>query len=96
MYAIRSYYGLRPTDAAEKTPAGSRSVARGKIEAKVEGDSAAGPKDVVRISKGEPPSAGAGKGRPSSAAELIRALEEEVVAREKALAEANDRSYNFV
>ncbi len=84
-------YLKRLADAAEKTPAGSRSVARGKIEAKVEGDSAAGPKDVVRISKGEPPSAGAGKGTPSSAAERIRALEEEVVAREKALAEANDR-----
>lgn len=84
-------YLQRLADAADKTPAGSRSAARGKIMAKVEEDSATGSKDVVRISKGEPPAAGDGKATPRSTAERVRALEEEVVAREKALAEANDR-----
>jgi len=84
-------YLQRLADAADKTPAGSRSAARGKIVAKVEEDSAAGSKDVVRISKGEPPAAGDGKATARSTAERVRALEEEVVAREKALAEANDR-----
>lgn len=84
-------YLQRLADAAGKTPAGSQSAARGKIVAKVEEDTAAGSKDVVRISKGEPPAAGDGKATPRSQAERIRALEEEVVAREKALAEANDR-----
>jgi pilus assembly protein FimV len=84
-------YLQRLADAADKTPAGGRSAARGKIVAKVEEDSAAGSKDVVRISKGEPPAVGDGKATPRNQAERIRSLEEEVVAREKALAEANDR-----
>jgi pilus assembly protein FimV len=49
------------------------------------------PKDVVKLSKGEPAGAAAGKGKPRSNAERIRMLEEEVVSREKALAEANSR-----
>lgn len=82
-------YRQRLADAAGETPASSRSAASGKIVAKVEESPGEGPKEVVKISKGEPPAAGADK--PASTAERIRALEEEVVAREKALAEANER-----
>jgi pilus assembly protein FimV len=84
-------YRQRLADAAGKTPASSQSVTRGKIVAKVEDDTSAGSKEVVKISKGEPPAAGAGKAKPRSNVERIRSLEEEVVAREKALAEANER-----
>jgi len=84
-------YEQRVAAAAGMTPAGGQSAARGTIVAKVEEKSAGGAKDVVRISKGEPSGAGAGTAKPASATERIRALEEEVVAREKALAEANDR-----
>jgi len=87
-------YRQRLADAAGKSPeSGAQGgVARGKIVAKVEEPGGEGPKEVVRISKGEPPAAGAGKGKAAaSPAERIRALEEEVVAREKALTEANER-----
>lgn len=84
-------YRQRVAAAAGKAPAGERGTARGTIVAKVEDDSAGGPKDVVRISKGEPVQAGAGEAKPPSTSERIRALEEEVVARDKALAEANER-----
>lgn len=84
-------YRQRLADAAGKAPASSASAARGKIAAKVEEATSDAPKEVVKISKGEPPAAGAGKAESRSTAERIRALEEEVVAREKALAEANER-----
>lgn len=84
-------YSQRVAAAAGETKADSENVARGKIVAKVEDSSESGPKDVVRISKGEPPATGVGKAPARSAAERVRALEEEVVAREKALAEANER-----
>ena len=49
-------------------------------------------RDVVRLSKGEPPAPGAtGESKEASAKARIRTLEEEIVAREKALKEANDR-----
>jgi pilus assembly protein FimV len=75
--------------AAGTVPAEGRTAVGGRITAQVQ-DKGAGdaPKDVVRVSKGESPAA---KGKPASAAERVRALEEEAVAREKALAEANDR-----
>jgi len=88
---VWSDYRLRVADAAGKTPASTQSTARGKIVAKVEEPTGDAPKEVVRISKGEPPAAGAAKAKPAATAERIRALEEEVVAREKALAEANER-----
>lgn len=84
-------YRQRLADAAGETPESSKSVARGTIVAKVEEDTGGGSKEVVKISKGEPPAAGAGEAKPRSNVERIRALEEEVVAREKALAEANER-----
>jgi len=88
---VWSDYRLRVADAAGKTPASGRSAARGKIVAKVVEPASETPKEVVKISKGEPPAGGAGATKPRSTAERIRALEEEVVAREKALAEANER-----
>lgn len=65
------------------------SVTSGRIGSRV-ADSAAGeaPRDTVRLSRSE--TAGKG-GSKSGAAERVRALEEEVVARDKALAEANAR-----
>jgi pilus assembly protein FimV len=85
-------YRQRLADAAGTVPAERRTAVSGKITTKVEDKTAAGAaKDVVRLSKGEPPGAAAGKGKPRSAAERIRMLEEEAVAREKALAEANSR-----
>ena len=47
------------------------------------------PRDTVRVSRGEP-AKGKDAGRMNTA-ERLRALEEEVIAREKALAEANER-----
>jgi pilus assembly protein FimV len=85
-------YRQKLADAAGTVPAEGRTAVSGKITTKVEDKSATGaPKDVVRLSKGEPPGAAAGKGKPRSAAERIRMLEEEAVAREKALVEANSR-----
>jgi pilus assembly protein FimV len=86
-----SYRG-KVADVSSAAPSEAGSTAKGKITTKVEDKGTTGePKDVVRLSKGEPP-AGAGKnGKPRSSAERIRALEEEAVAREKALTEANER-----
>jgi pilus assembly protein FimV len=85
-------YRQKLAEAAGTVPAEGRTAVSGKITTKVEDKAAAGaPKDVVRLSKGEPPGAAAGKGKPLSAADRIRLLEEEAVAREKALAEANSR-----
>ena len=85
-------YRQKLADAAGTVPAERRTAVSGKITTKVEDKTAAGAaKDVVRLSKGEPPGAAAGKGKPRSAAERIRTLEEEAVAREKALGEANSR-----
>src|SRR5215813_9552673 len=69
-----------------------RTTTSGRISTKVEDKAAGESRDVVRLSKGEPPgAAAAGKGKPRSTADRVRALEEEVVAREKALNEANER-----
>ena len=86
-------YRQKVADAAGTVPAEGRTAVSGKITTKVADKAAAGaPKDVVKLSKGEPPAgAAAGKGKPRTSAERIRMLEEEVVAREKALAESNSR-----
>lgn len=82
-------YRRRLADAAAAAPE-SRSAASGKITTRVEEGAAAGEaKDVVRLSKGESPK-GAG-GKQGSAADRVRTLEEEAIAREKALSEANER-----
>jgi pilus assembly protein FimV len=75
---------------AEATPAVAaegRTTTSGKITTQVEDPAKAGePKDVVRVSKGASP-----KGKPGSEVERLRGLEEDLVAREKAIAEANER-----
>lgn len=84
-------YRQKVADAAGVAPPSERTTASGKITTKVEDKGAKGDaKDVVRLSKGEPAGA-AGKGKPRSSAERIRMLEEEAVAREKTLTEANSR-----
>ncbi|MGH8648136.1 MAG: type IV pilus assembly protein FimV, partial [Burkholderiales bacterium] len=85
-------YRQQLADAAGTVPAEKRAAVSGKITPKVEDKAARDePKDVVRLSKGEPAGAAAGKGKARSTAERVRMLEEEAVAREKALVEANSR-----
>ena len=85
-------YRQNLAEGAVTVPAEGRTAVSGKITTKVEDKTTVGkPKDVVKLSKGEPVGAAAGKGKPRSNAERIRMLEEEVVSREKALAEANSR-----
>ncbi|MDH5536821.1 MAG: hypothetical protein OEZ08_14795, partial [Betaproteobacteria bacterium] len=83
-------YRQRVADAAGTAPE-ARTAASGKITARVEDPAAGAPKDVVRLSTGEPPGLAADKGKPGTPAQRVRLLEEEAIAREKALAEANDR-----
>ncbi len=84
-------YRKKLADAAGTAPE-SRASARGKITTKVDDGASAGEvKDVVRLSKGEPPKGAVGAGAKSSAADRVRTLEEEAIARDKALSEANDR-----
>jgi pilus assembly protein FimV len=81
-------YRQRLADAAGMSPAAADSAARGRITARVEEAPGAEAKDVLRLSKGE---AVADDGRPLDAAARMRMLEEEAIAREKALTEANER-----
>jgi len=86
--------------AGEATPAAqpAQQAAAGKITAKVEDQSAAEkqqPKEVLKLSQGE--SATAAAGAPAGDAKAgqgqarVRALEEELVARDKAVKDANER-----
>ena len=86
-------YRQKVADVAGAAPADKpRAAVSGKITARVEDKGAKGdPKDVVRLSKGEAPGDAGKKSKPRSSAERIRSLEEEAIAREKALTEANDR-----
>jgi pilus assembly protein FimV len=68
------------------TASESGGVTSGRIGSKVADSAGPGPRDTVRLSRGE----GKGKGK-AGAADRVRELEEEVIAREKALAEANTR-----
>jgi pilus assembly protein FimV len=89
-------YRLKLAEAAGTAPAqeATKSAASGKITTAVE-DKAAGkeaPKEVLKLSKGDTPVGGkAGNGKPISSKERLRMLEEEATAREKSLAEANER-----
>ena len=89
-------YRQKLAEAAGESPAlESKSAASGKITTKVD-DQAAGkaaPKEVLKLSKGEPAAGKArgAKGARGSVPSRIRTLEEEATAREKALAEANNR-----
>ncbi|MDP1537444.1 MAG: FimV/HubP family polar landmark protein [Burkholderiales bacterium] len=79
-------YSARVADTAGLAPEGG-STARGRITARVDDPAAAEGKDVVRLSKGEP-----GRGdKPLTGAAQTRALQEELVARNKELAEAQER-----
>jgi len=86
-------YRQKVADVSGAAPADKpRAAVSGKITTKVEDRGAKGePKDVVRLSKGESPSEAGKKSKPRSSAERIRSMEEEAVAREKALTEANSR-----
>jgi pilus assembly protein FimV len=85
-------YRQRLADAAVSIPAEKSTAVSGKITTRVDEKAAGGPgRDVVRLSKGEPAGKAAAKGKPASTAERIRALEEEAIARERALAEAQSR-----
>lgn len=81
-------YRRKLADTAATAPE-SRAEVSGKITTRVEDQAAAGgAKDVVRLSKGEPPKGAKGAGKPG---DRLRTLEEEAIAREKALSEANER-----
>jgi len=89
-------YRQKLAAAAGKAPArGPKSAASGKITAKVGGPATgkAAPKEVLKLSKAEPAAgkAGGGKRAQLSVPDRIRMLEEEAIAREQALAEANNR-----
>jgi len=89
-------YRMKLAEAAGSAPASdtTKSAASGKITTAVE-DKAAGreaPKEVLKLSKGDTTAADKTPGgKPASAKERMRMLEEEAVAREKSLAEANER-----
>jgi len=77
-------YVARVAETAGTATAEGSSTVRGRITTQDGAGAAAGDKDVVKLSKGEP-----GKGGTSAA--RAQALQEELVARNKELAEANDR-----
>jgi len=83
-------YRQKVADAAGTVPTEGRTAVSGKITTKVEEKAGGGaPKDVVRLSKGEAP--GATKGKPGPA-DRARMQEEDAVARQQALKEANERN----
>ncbi len=89
-------YRLKLAEAAGNAPAQetTKSAASGKITTAVEDKAAAkeAPKEVLKLSKGDAAASGkAAGGKPMSAKDRMRMLEEEAVAREKSLAEANER-----
>ena len=80
-------YRQQVADAAPAVAAEGRTTLSGKITTQVEDPAKSDePKDVVRVSKGA-----AAPGKPGSDADRIRGLEEDLVAREKAINEANER-----
>lgn len=81
----RAYSG-RVADRVGTAPEGG-STARGRITTKVDEPAASSSRDVVKLSKGEP--AAGGKGLTGTA--KARSVQEELVARNKELAEANER-----
>jgi pilus assembly protein FimV len=85
-------YRQKVADAAPATP-DSTPAAKGKITARVEDKAGpAGPKDVVVLSKGDTGQGSAGKGKDGKATvDRVRALEEDLAARDKALAESRER-----
>ncbi|MBI5329615.1 MAG: hypothetical protein HZB71_03280 [Betaproteobacteria bacterium] len=89
-HAYRSKLAQTPTEVAEAKPA--EKAATGKVTAKDAGKAPApapSAKDVLKLSKGEP--VGAGKADAKAAAKL-QAAEEELTAKNRALAESKDRA----
>ena len=89
-------YRQKLAEAAGESPAReSKSAASGKITTKVDDQVAgkAAPKEVLKLSKGEPAAGKAPRGKAArgSVPNRIRTLEEEAIAREKALGESNIR-----
>ncbi|MEO7726805.1 MAG: FimV/HubP family polar landmark protein, partial [Burkholderiales bacterium] len=88
-------YRQKVADGAGSAPAQepAKSAASGKITTTVEDKAGKeAPKEVLKLSKGESPAAGKpGNGKAVSAKDRVRTLEEEATAREKTLAEANER-----
>lgn len=89
-------FRLKLADAAGGLPAQdtSKSAVSGKITTSVDDKSAGkeAPKQVLKLSKGDAPVPGkAGGGKPASEKDRMRMLEEEAIAREKSLADANER-----
>ncbi|HVY05037.1 MAG TPA: FimV/HubP family polar landmark protein [Burkholderiales bacterium] len=88
----RAYREQLAAAAGQAAPAEqpAQQAASGKVGAPAQDKAATEqPKEVLKLSKNEP-AAAAGAGNAQSAAR-VRALEEEVVARDKAIKEANDR-----
>ncbi len=81
----RAYSG-RVADNVGTAPEGG-STARGRITTRVDDAAAASSKDVVKLSKGEPSKGG----KELTGEAKARALDEELIARKKQLAEANER-----
>jgi pilus assembly protein FimV len=79
-------YRQKVADAAPSA-ADAAPSAKGKIAARVDDKAAPAGKDVVVLSKGDPGGAAGGKGD----ADRIRALQEDLAARDKALSESRDR-----
>ena len=81
---------------AKPTAEPAQQAAAGKITAKVEDQAAAAkqqPKEVLKLSQGEPAAAGApaGDAKAGQGQARVRALEEELAARDKAVKDANER-----
>jgi pilus assembly protein FimV len=87
----RAYRERLAAKAAQESPMApeAQQAVAGQVTPKVEDKAASAgePKDVVKLSKGEAGAAGAG----ATAADRSKALEEELVARDKALKESNER-----
>jgi len=91
----RAYRDQLAASAGQAAPAEqpAQQAASGKVGAAVEDKAAApkeAPKEVLKLSKNEPAAAGAAGGDAKSAAR-VHALEEEVVARDKAVKESSER-----
>jgi len=91
----RAYRDQLAASAGQAAPAEqpAQQAASGKVGSGVEDKAAPAkeaPKEVLKLSKNEPAAAGAAGGDAKSAAR-VHALEEEVVARDKAIKESNDR-----
>ncbi len=83
-------YRQKVADGAQLAP-DAASAAKGRITARVQDKAAAGPKDVVVLSKGgDTVAAVEGKGG-KTGADRVRALEEDLAARDKTLTELRER-----